>query len=294
MGIGMTTSQGAPEQAAEAAERAIARSGVEVRRLEDIGAIQAAVALLTDIWGPGDLIGVATLKAMAHSDNYVFGAFLGPEMVGAIVGFVGLTDDGEIQLHSHILGVASSAQGRNVGFALKEHQRSWALAREIKTITWTYDPLVCRNAYFNISKLGASVTDYYTDFYGRMEDGINGGDETDRALAVWHLESDRAISASLGSAPGPNAEELRQAGAEILLEVGEGESPIERPATSNRLLVGLPRDIVDLRQRDPELARRWRLALRDALGGALNNGHVTTALVQPGFYLLERATPTGA
>ena len=44
---------------------------------------------------------------------------------------------------------------------------------------WTYDPLVSRNARFNLVKLGAVGTEYAVDFYGPMRDGVNDG-ESDR------------------------------------------------------------------------------------------------------------------
>ena len=65
---------------------------------------------------------------------------------------------------------------------MKLHQRAWALARGIPVIEWTFDPLVARNAYFNIEKLAAMPVEYLTNFYGIMGDGINGEDETDRLL----------------------------------------------------------------------------------------------------------------
>ena len=44
-------------------------------------------------------------------------------------------------------------------------------------MTWTFDPLVSRNARFNLTKLGAHAVEYLPDFYGAMEDGINSNDE---------------------------------------------------------------------------------------------------------------------
>ncbi len=57
---------------------------------------------------------------------------------------------------------------------MKLHQRAWAIARGIPVIEWTFDPLVARNAYFNIRKLGAMPVEYLPNFYGIMGDGING------------------------------------------------------------------------------------------------------------------------
>ena len=49
------------------------------------------------------------------------------------------------------------ARGTGIGRAIKLHQREWAAANGIATIVWTFDPLVRRNAWFNIAVLGADV-----------------------------------------------------------------------------------------------------------------------------------------
>ena len=85
-----------------------------------------------------------------------------------------------------------------MGFALKLHQRAWCLDRGITLMEWTYDPLVARNAYFNLSKLGATVAEYLPDFYGVMGDGINRFDESDRILVHWPLEDAVVVDAHLG------------------------------------------------------------------------------------------------
>ncbi|STS10865.1 Uncharacterized conserved protein [Gordonia bronchialis] len=93
------------------------------------------------------------LRALSHAGNYVAGAFIGDHLAGGSVGFFGAPVGHT--LHSHITGVSKRGRGHNVGYALKMHQRTWALHRGLRTITWTFDPLVARNAYFNITKLGA-------------------------------------------------------------------------------------------------------------------------------------------
>jgi predicted GNAT superfamily acetyltransferase len=275
--------------ASEAASKAAARGGVTIRALDDVSQIQDAVDLFQTIWGRGDrdLVGVSTLRALAHSGNYVCGAYVGDSLVSAIIGFVGWHHGG-LQLHSHILGVAPGNQGRHVGFAMKEHQRWWCLDRDISTITWTFDPLVSRNAYFNLTKLGASVTDYYVGFYGEMDDEINAGDESDRVLIEWSLDSVRAAAASVGDVRAPKRESLITKGAEVALDVGPDEAPIEKSASGGTMLVGLPRDIVELRGKDPELARRWRFALRDVLQGSLSDGYEIRAMTRSGYYVVEK------
>ena len=71
-------------------------------------------------------------------------------MVGASAGF--FTAPPDAVLHSHITGVAPG-QHRGIGFPLKVHQQAWALACGVPEVVWTFDPLVARNAWFNLAKL---------------------------------------------------------------------------------------------------------------------------------------------
>ena len=89
-------------------------------------------------------------------------------MLGACIGFFG--PPAHAELHSHIAGVRPAGLGRSVGFALKVHQRAWCLRRDVRVIAWTYDPLIRRNAYFNLVKLGARPAEYLRNFYGVMDD----------------------------------------------------------------------------------------------------------------------------
>lgn len=195
-------------RAAERAALAAARTaGVEVTELRSVAELRRAAALFGQVWatapeaspGPADL-----LRALSHAGNYVAGAWRAGELVGCSVGFLGLAA-GRLHLHSHVTGVVPGGQGAGVGFALKQHQRAWALARQITEIGWTYDPLIRRNAFFNLVKLGAEVVAYEPCFYGEMTDGINAGDESDRCVVRWRLLDERVVAASLGAAAEPDA-----------------------------------------------------------------------------------------
>ncbi|MGH3118745.1 MAG: GNAT family N-acetyltransferase [Gaiellales bacterium] len=277
------------DQAAAAAQDAAARARVEVRELDDVTSLSEVDELFRTIWGPTDrnLVGVAILRALSHSGNYVVGAHDGSKLAGALVGFRG-EQDGERQLHSHILGVLPDLRNRSVGFALKEHQRAWGLARGITTVTWTFDPLVRRNAYFNLTKLGAAITRYYTNFYGDLNDDINGHEESDRVLIEWHLDSEPAIAASTVSLSEPNIATLKDQGAAEVLTVTDDGGPEVKDASADTLLVGIPEDVVALRRRDESVATRWRHAVRDVLGSALNDGYATTGMTRSGYYVVQR------
>src|SRR4029453_7402172 len=91
-----------------------------------------------------------------------------------------------------------SGRGRNLGYAIKVHQRAWAIERGLETITWTFDPPIRRNAWFNLAKLGALPTEYLVDFYGPIGDLLNGSDESDRLYLTWRLGAPLAAAACEG------------------------------------------------------------------------------------------------
>ncbi len=105
-------------------------------------------------------------------------------MVGASIAFFG--EPGRRAMHSHITALLPEYRGRGWGRELKEHQRQWAFSREVGRITWTFDPLVARNAHFFLTVLGARVTGYAINVYGIFGGG-DAGDESDRLDVEWAL-----------------------------------------------------------------------------------------------------------
>jgi predicted GNAT superfamily acetyltransferase len=280
-------------QAARAAAAAADRARVTVTALSDVFGARLAARLFAGIWGTGprEPISAEALRALAHAGNYVSGAWVGDELVGASMAFFGRDHESWI-MHSHISGVAPSAQRAGTGFALKQHQRAWALERGISEITWTFDPLVRRNAWFNLVKLGAVAVSYHSDFYGPMEDGINAGNPSDRCLVRWHLQSAKAVAASVGPWTDPGEADGLGQGSAVLLEADPGGNPvmIESYLTgcAGPLLCRVPPDIEALRDTDPARAGAWRQALHDAMGAALADGFVAGAISRDGWYVLTR------
>lgn len=255
---------------------------MDVRELDDVADLAEASRLLARIWGsePADVMPVNLLKALAHSANYVAGAWMDGAVVGASVAWV-WGPDRPRSLHSHITGVAPHLQGRGVGVALKTHQAAWARARGIWTVTWTFDPLIRRNGRFNLATLGAVGVSYHHDFYGSMPDGINAGELSDRCFVEWDL--------SRGEGAPPSADGSMGAGRVILDEV-QGR-PVGREAPEGwdgPLLCRVPVDAVALRREDPATGAEWRMALRQTMGSAMAAGYLATGMTADGFYILER------
>jgi predicted GNAT superfamily acetyltransferase len=124
-----------------------------------------------------------------------------------------------------------------------------------------------------------------------MADGLNAGEESDRLLISWPLDSPQAVSAAAGRPAEPEIEELLRGGAATILFPGPHGEPVGAVSTARVLICQVPEDIVHLRHSDPPLARSWRLAVRRALGDAFASGYRVTGATRTGYYVLERAVP---
>ncbi|MFF1923906.1 GNAT family N-acetyltransferase [Streptomyces sp. NPDC058221] len=273
-----------------AAAAAAHAAGCQVRPISALADLEAACGLFEGVWKPAGESSLATtelLRAMDKAGSYVAAAFdagTGDELIGACIGFFGPPPDGA--LHSHIAGVSARMRGRSVGFALKSHQRAWALQRGAAQVSWTFDPLVRRNAYFNIGKLAARPVQYLPNFYGPMNDGINGPDDTDRLLVEWRLAAPEVAEACHGRHRVTDAAAVRARGATFALGAGADGRPQAHPVAGGRCLVAVPADIEQLRRSDPRTAAAWRSAVRDVLGGLLADRWRVTGFDRAGWYLL--------
>ncbi|MDQ6688606.1 MAG: GNAT family N-acetyltransferase [Actinomycetota bacterium] len=254
--------------AAAAALGAAARAHVEVRILTTLEEFRSCEGLFDRIWRPTDNRPVITrelLKALTGAGGYVSGVFDDDRLGGACVGFWGPPGSGI--MHSHITGVDPAARGRDLGLVLKLHQRATALARGATTITWTYDPLVARNAYFNLRKLGAQPTRYLVDYYGSMSDEINADDPTDRLLVAWDLDSPRVLP-STGDAQ-PSTDKVAPV---ALLAADADGRPVRSSSIDAVVAIAVPPDVERLRIEKPALAAEWRVAVRHAMTELLDEG----------------------
>jgi predicted GNAT superfamily acetyltransferase len=280
----VTLSRNQAERASADAMAAAGDAGVNVVELQEMAEARDAADLFAECWLGVPPLSPNLLRAFAWAGNYVAGARRDERLVGASAAFVRLTAGGQFSraLFSQTTGVLPGTECRGVGHALKLHQRAWALARGITHVEWTFDPLVRRNAYFNLVKLGACGVEYLTDFYGAMTDGINEGDESDRLLIRWSLTDMAPRSA-------PDVLRLRAAGAPVLLEEGRELEPVLGGGDRGEVaLARVPRDIVTLRGSNPALARAWRMALRAALVPAFDDGLVARSMTRTGWYVLAR------
>ena len=166
-------------------------AAIEIRRLSNWTISKPVVPLQREIWGFADLelLPLRFLVVVTKVGGHVFGAFDGPRMIGFCFAIPGIKPGPLPYLHSHMLGVLPEYRNLAIGRRLKLVQREDALARGIKLIEWTFDPLELKNAFLNIEKLGAIVRRYHPNLYGSTSSPLHGGLPTDRCYAEWWLEA---------------------------------------------------------------------------------------------------------
>ena len=231
---------------------------IEIRELHTLQEQFHARMIFDSIWPAANETQITAnmLQAMVHSGSYLVGVFEGSKVVGASFGFPSI--EPEIHLHSHMTAFIDSHRDLGLGTTVKLHQWAWAKERGYQSITWTFDPLVRRNARFNLLKLGADLIDYLPNFYGNMADELNNGDESDRITVRWDTTA---------NFPVPRTEMF--------------EPPYDAE------LIALPQDIVEIRRSDPEMSMRYRFEVRSAFQAALAVGKKVIGFSANNEYVLE-------
>ncbi|POH68265.1 GNAT family N-acetyltransferase [Cryobacterium zongtaii] len=191
----MSVAEQSVTEAYRLATIAAASAAVTVRAAEPRD-LDGIIGLFERTWGVGRSPDRAMLLALDFAGNPVLLATQHGKPVGATLGFLGWTDG--VHLHSHMAAVVPWHRGGGVGYALKLFQRALCLEQGITEMRWTFDPLIRRNAHFNLVKLGAEVTGFLPDFYGRLDDVISGSDRSDRFEVRWSLDSPRVLHALAG------------------------------------------------------------------------------------------------
>src|SRR5271165_7020930 len=160
-----------------------------VRELESPSEFEQAEEVQMSAWGMGPRGATPKEVMIAINDNggLALGAFEGRRLVGFALTLVGYSS-GSVYMYPHMTGVAREYQSRGIGYLLKKKQREVALSRGFSFISWTFDPIIAKNANFNFEKLGVIARNYLVDYYGPMSDSINAGWPTDRFLCEWFID----------------------------------------------------------------------------------------------------------
>jgi predicted GNAT superfamily acetyltransferase len=175
-------------EAWDLAHRAAAAAGVALRPLTSLADADAILRVMIATWGEHQLLPREEIVALAESGNVPWGADSEGETIGYVLGWVGVDPEDGLHLHSHMLAALPDRRHRGVGYALKLAQRAACLDQGIHLVRWTFDPMIARNAWFNLGKLGAIADRFRRNFYGEMADSLNAGERSDRLVVRWELD----------------------------------------------------------------------------------------------------------
>ena len=204
------------------------------------------------------------------------------------------------------MGVHPDCRDDGVGFALKRAQ--WQMVRHqgLDHITWTYDPLLSRNAYLNIAKLGAVCSTYRCSEYGDMRDGLNVGLPSDRFQVDWWINTPR-VEKRLSQRARPTLKwnHVARSGAHPFYALEFSPTQLRRPPEhlpsfdARLLLAEIPADFLALKEIDFPLARDWRFFTRELFETAFAKSYIVTDFIYVkvngiarGFYLLTHGEST--
>ncbi len=265
----------------------------QIRLLEKVEEMHAIEDLIAKIWGGGaeDIVPSHILITIIHNGGIALGAYEDEKMIGFTYGFPGLskTPQGLEAKHcSHQMGVLPAHRGKNIGFALKKAQ--WQMVRQqgLDRITWTFDPLLSRNAYLNIARLGAVCNTYKREEYGDMVDELNAGIASDRFQVDWWLNTRRVTQHLLDvenrAALGLN--NYQKADAQLIYtpETNVDLGLLFPPQAFSRpekkiLLLQIPADYQTLRSENPSLAQDWRFFTREVFEESFKAGYIVTDFI---------------
>ena len=251
-------------------------SSVSPSEPEQMGRIEIRVAhtpadsaliadLFDKVWDVKSMVSPEIMTASLHNGGYGSVIYIDSRPVGAAFALVGRALPGlnGPNLHSHATGVLPEFVGKGIGEMIKRHQWDWAKENGFDTITWTFDPLVRRNAHFNVVKLGARVLGYHQNFYGELDDGINAGEQSDRVLVRWNVAGVAAPQANTFVEPSQTA-----------------------------VVIETPADIEQLRKTDRVQSDGWRAGQRAAFESAQLSGLSVVGLSNDFSYVLDMRDET--
>jgi len=265
-----------------------------IKIIEDIDEMHHVEEIQRRVWHESetDIVPAHLINSAVHNGGLLIGAYLEQELVGFVFGFIGLyrTPDGpRVKHYSSMLGVHPDHRDQGIGFALKRAQ--WQMVRHqgIDRITWTFDPLQSRNAWLNITRLGAVCNTYLRDFYGKMDDSLNRGLPSDRFDVDWWVNSHR-VNHRLSRGRRSSLS---------LIHFLSGGAPILNPSVKDRegwphpiagagytlgvdvpiLLVEIPADFQALKTVDMQLALEWRMHTRRLFEDLFSKGYLVTDFV---------------
>ncbi len=243
---------------------------IRIRPAESLADFRACVELQRHVWGPEytDTVPSSLMQAATYVGGIVLGAFTADgDLAGFLFGLSGV-ENGEVTHWSHMLGVRATTRDMGVGRMLKEAQRAELARRNVRKVSWSFDPLVAKNAHLNLNRLGARVVQYVPDMYGTTLSPLHYGMATDRLVVTLDTMATRVVTP-----PSPAL-----ATGTVLALDAEVRTSLERSALPATLRIEVPADIRLVIDDAPERAAAWRSAVRSNFLWALGHSYEVAGL----------------
>lgn len=255
---------------------------IQIRSLATMEELEAAVELQKIYWGEdmGDLVPHHMLLSFSRYGGHVHGAYEDGRLVGVLMGFLGAeistdgTEDALSRLYvmSKRMVVLPEYRGKKIGEDLKLAQRDFAIRHNIQLVTWTFDPLLSRNAYLNLHKLGAVGQHYRENYFGAS--ASNPVLSADRLEVNWWVKHPHmSYRTEQNAASAPIANEATQ-------RFAIPDAPVIR--------LEIPAEFQTLEATE---AANWRAFIRPSFQALLEAGYIATDFIRVEnrvFYVFTR------
>ena len=202
---------------------------ITIREVETLEEMQQCITLQRKVFASPDLeiSPVRHLLVARYAGGFTLGAYLGTRLVGFVLSLPMFLENLKPAFYSHMTAVDAEFQSLGIGARLKWAQRERALADGVEYIKWTYQPVLARNAFFNIERLGVEIKTYMPNFYGTGAEANESKIQvlevdSDRLFADWHLTTPKVAALAKG---------------ENYVETGEIARTVEIPPDWNDLVV---------------------------------------------------------
>ncbi len=227
------------------------------------------------------------MKSAQYNGGALIGAFDGGRLVGYVFGILGTVPGldsrrdpiaaARLQMYSHQLAVLPAYQREALGRRLKLAQKEFCERIGVRQITWTFDPLLARNAWLNIGRLGGIAGTFLPNWYGP------GGH---RMVLEWWITSNRVTQRIKKERRPLTLAAMLGGGAEIANPATFDDRGFPVPATrfdlvnSYTALLEIPADLPAIERHAGPLAKEWRDHAQSLFTTYFQSGFVITDIAR--------------
>jgi chorismate synthase len=262
----------------------------DIRPIHQYDEFKACERLQAEVLGFVDLevAPYQLLHSFATSGGAVVGAFDAGELIGFVMGYTGLLDDGTPYHRSQRMAVQARYRGQGVGEALKRAQAGVAQRYGLRLMCWTYDPLRSLNAHLNIHKLGATSRRYIQNAYAATSAPRDAGVAIDRLWVEWVLGDDGRPTTDDGPDEGRGLSSIVHRPSVVLRDEGGLPGAPDLAAEAPVLAIQIPQDVDAVRASGVEQVVAWREATRAVFAHYFARGYRVVDFQRGQGYLLAR------